>query len=480
MSASRYAIAAFLYAVTMVYASTLVGPMGPHYIPIDPYEAWSRLIEMPYVSHGSDQRSDWMGNLGMLVPLGFLVAGWFSPSYRHVVIGGIVAFILCLAFILAVKYAQLFFPPRTVNLNYVLAQSLGSALGIILRGALRRPLIALGQRVDRIENLRTILWVYTALTIVFFLTPLDFALNTEDLTIQFEKLPATLTAISGAGRPAVVGLVLALASILLMMPVGALLTFRSRGRVHIGRSVGAATWNGFCAMVVVYALTALVISGAASLPGVGFRTIGIALGAWGIHWLVRQNPDHIRYRLGRFVPWAVPVYLAIVAAVNGLVSVHWIGPSAASADFYRLGLYPLFNYYIVTKPQAAKNIAAHAVMYAPIGVMIWLSARQGGGRATAFVLAAILSGLVEAGRFFRPGLVPDINAIPLAGAAAWAATVSMPVLWRMLGTVAIGHPMALLLQPARDGAMGDWRDRDVDRRTRRRDHGEPLGDVEEY
>ena len=478
-TASRWAAATLLFALTILYSSTLIGPAGPHYVPIELQEAVSRFVSMPLARNGSDQRADWMGNLAMLVPLGFMTAAWFSPSRRHLVLAGVAAFAVCAGFVLAVKFAQLFFPPRTVTLNYVLAQIAGTAIGIVLRGVLGRHAEALTPSAGRMETLRAILRLYTGLAVLFFLTPLDFALNLEDLAIQLEKLPETFTAISGEGRPAVVRMVLALASIAMTIPIGALLTLRNERRLVVGRTVAAAIWIGFCWMILVFALTALVISGAASLPGVFLRVIGIALGAWGIHWFARQDPRKIRRGLAALVPWAVAAYLAAVAAVNGLISTDWIGPDAAAADFYRLGLYPLFNYYIVTKAQAAKNIAAHAVMYAPIGVFIWLRARDGGGKGAAFFLAAMLSAIVEGGRFLRPGLVPDINAIPLAGIAAWAALAAMPSVWNILS--AISRDGGASHEPLQGGDGGpDWRDRDIIRRTRRRETAAPAGEVEEY
>jgi hypothetical protein len=169
--------------------------------------------------------------------------------------------------------------------------------------------------------------------------------------------------------------------------------------------------------------------------------------------------------------------------VNGLLSLEWITPARAADDFYIYGLIPLYDYYIVTKPQAAKNIIGHAILYAPIGVMLWLRAKHDGGKASAFVLAALLSAMVETGRFLRPGLVPDINAIPVAGVGAWAAFALMPMLWRMLSAVAIGGLAPVPSQPAEGPittpAMG-WRERDVHRRSRRRDRGKVIGDVEDY
>ena len=467
----------------MAYASTIVGAVGPHFVPLDPAEALQRLIHIPYVENGSDQRSDWMGNVLMLVPLGFLVMGWLSPGSRASPAAAIGALVLCFLFILVVKYAQLFFPPRTVTLNYVIAQSLGTVVGILLYGAVREPLAQLEQGMNRLESLRLVLRIYTALLIVFLLMPLDFALSMGDLAAQLDKVPDSFTAISGAGRPFIVRIAVILGGTLAVAPVGALLTIVERGRVYVGRTTGDATWIGFCAMAGVYALSCLLISGTVSLPAVGFRTLGVALGARTMHWLVRQNAERIRRDLGRLVPWAVPVYLLTLAGVNGLLSFDWTTPGDAANSFYVYGLIPLFNYYIVTKPQAAKNIIAHAIMYAPIGIAIWLRAKHEGGRAAAFALAASLSAIVETGRFLRPGLVPDLNAIPLAGIAAWATLALMPAFWRILSAVAIGRPAEVPLRPADarfDAPATDWRDRQANRRARRRDRSNVIGDVEDY
>jgi glycopeptide antibiotics resistance protein len=494
MSRARCFWLALLYALGMAYASTFVGPVGVHLVPIEPSDALHRLLHMQLVAHGSDQRADWMGNLVMLVPLGFLMAGWCAPAHRRSMPGvpAVSAFVLCLGFILVVKYTQLYFPPRTVTLNYVIAQSLGAIIGIVLFGVMRSPLAEVGRGIGRLESLRLALRVYTALLVLFMLMPLDFALNADDIAAQLDRLPDTFGALSGEGRPLIVRLALSFAGILATAPVGALLTLAGRGRVYVGRSVSAASWMGLFGMFCVYVATTMVISGAASLPAVGFRTVGIALGAWFMHWLTHQDPDHVRYDVGDLVYWAVPVYLVLLFAVNGLLSLTWSTEGPPPGGHLLL---PLFNYYIVSKAQAAKDIMGHLAMYAPIGVMLWLRSTRDGGAGAAFFLAALLSAIVEGGRYLRPGLVPDINAIPLAGIAAWGAASAMPVLWRMLSTVAAGRTatVSLRLAPGVGAAPAiGWRDRNVERRTRRRERdernvrpvppeiGPDAGDVEHY
>lgn len=485
MSRSRFAIVALLYALLVAYASTFVGVTGPHFVPLDPSEALRRLTDLPLVANGSDQRSDWMGNLLMLVPLGFLVTGWLSPATRRSGAAGFAAFALCLLFILTVKYAQLFFPPRTVTLNYVIAQCLGTAAGILAFGVLREPLARLGNAMTNLESLRLVLRIYTALVILFMLMPLDFALSPDDLAAQLSRLPDTLTAISGDGRPVVVRVAVIAGGMMSTIPIGAMLTIVGRDRAYVGRGVRDATWIGFCAMAAVYAASCLILSASPSLAAVGFRSAGIVLGAWAMHALTWREPDRIKRDLAGLVPWAVPIYLLLLAAVNGLLSLDWNTPSQAADAFYPYGLIPLFNYYIVTKAQAAKNIIAHTVMYAPVGVMIWLRAKDDGGKVAAFLLAALLSAIVEAGRFLRPELVPDINAIPLAGAAAWATLMAMHLLWQTLPTIAQDGPGEMFLPPRPlqrpfDTPVLGWRDRTSARRAHPRDQGTAIGDIEDY
>jgi hypothetical protein len=577
-----------LYAVVMVYASTIVGVVGPHFVPIDLSEALRRLIHMPYVEHGSDQRSDWMGNLLMLVPLGFLVAGWLSPgpmsswanpapshvprrprgrpwsmetswpgltglpaspdSLSHrceraggpvdpptrwgeghdVLCGGVpdpaavlaersaaartdrdgwleadhdelrggvpdpasiptalAAFALCLAFIVLVKFGQLFFPPRTVTLNYVIAQGIGAGIGILLFLVLRRPLADSRHDRGRLEDLRLTLRIYTGLVIVFMLLPLDFALNADEVAAQLARLPGTVFGPNGEDRPLLVRIAVGVAGMLAVAPIGAMLALVGRGRIYVGRSTSAVAWIGCFAMLGVYALTTLVISGTASLPAVVSRTIGIALGSWFMHWLARQNSEEVRQDLADLVPRAVPIYLLTLFGVNGLLSLDWNTVQGAVGELSRLGLLPGYNYYIVSKAQAAKNIVGHMAMYAPIGIMVWLRLARGGGTITALLLGGVLSAIVETGRFLRPGLAPDINAIPLAAVSAWAAAALMPAFWRMLSAVPPGRSVTPPLRLALGEPAPAWWDRDTNRRARRRDRNKVQdttngADIEHY
>ncbi len=427
-------------ALLIAYSSTVVGPSGPNFVPLDPGQAWHefRLRAFTWVSLGSDQRADWMGNLMMAVPLGFLLAGSLWPrrgGARQPLAVGIAAaaaLVLALGFVLAVKFAQLFFPPRTVMLNYVVAQGIGAAVGIAAFGLAHAQSARLAWRGpgDPRERARLVLALYSAALFVFILMPLDFALGRADLWAQLQRLPRVLVAIPGADRPPVVQAALLLAGVAATVPFGMLLALGPRGR---DRPTGAATVRGFGWMALLWVLSTLVLSGAPSLLSLALRTAGIALGAWAMRWLLRQDAERLLYRLRQLSVWAVIPYLLVLVAVNGLVSLDWATPAQAWRSLYRLGLWPLFDYYIVSKASAARNIVAHALMYAPVGVFVWLN----GGRASVAGWTAVLLALVvEALRYLRPGLEGDVNAVAVAGLAAWLVAQAMPGIWWMLKGVA--------------------------------------------
>jgi VanZ family protein len=471
VSRSHFTGLALLYALLIVYASTLVGPAGPHFVALDPGAAWQRFLATPYVENGSDQRADWMGNLSMLVPFGFLLTGslWRPAGSRAIAV--VTSGALCLSLVLAVKYAQLFFPPRTVTINYILAQGIGSALGIGLFAMTHGRLAAIlrGRAGGGLEPLVFVLWAYTAALVVFLLMPLDFALNLTDLDAQFDRLPAVLTAVTGEGRPAVTRVVLILAGTAALLPVGMLLTVTRQRRAVIGRSVSAATGRGFLLMLAVFALSTLVISGSPSLLSLLYRTLGVAAGAWLMRMLSRADLERVRHGLARAAPLLAIPYLGLLLAVNGLLSLHWVGLTAAANLAYPLGVLPLFDYYIVTKAEAAKNIVGHVVMYAPIGVLLWARGRS----SAAGVTAGLLSLGIEAARYFRPGLEGDVNVVAVAALSAWGAAWSMPRAWSILAGVAAPRATPV------PGVIG-WRERARAAQRRAALGVEAAGDIEEF
>ena len=465
----RFAGWAIAYALAIVYVSLALGPAGFNFVPLDPAVAWRELLATRYLINGSDQRADWMANLSMLVPLGFVVAGAFWPRQRHwrrPAVGA--ALCCCLFFVVTVKYLQLFFPPRTVSLNYIEAQSLGSLIGVVLFWVSSDRLLPALQGVSR-HGRRALLiacGIYAVALLLFYLFPFDFALSAEDFRERFAALPKMLLSWPGEGRSTPLRVIVVLADTAATIPVGALLALTSRRR-----SLFMIAVTGFAMMSVVTILTMLVLTATPSLVAVLYRTVGIVIGAALLIWLEGQNPVRWRNLLRRLVPLMILPYVLAVAFVYDLLSPHWRSTPEAFAAFDVYGLLPFYHYYIVSKAHAAESLAVHVLTFAPIGVMVVL--RRGAGRAevcTAIILAALLAFAVELGRWFKPDLQPDFSDVIIAAAAAGIAAKLTPAFWGMpegetsaKSTTPAPNPTRALAISARHSATPRSQDDDLSR-----------------
>jgi VanZ family protein len=433
-----------VYALIVVYVSLVPGPLGFHFVPQSPEILWQRFLATPFLNNGSDQRPDWIANLLMIVPFGVLATGALGAG-RHLstrVLGTAAALLLSLGFVLAVKYAQLFFPGRTVSLNYIIAQSIGATLGVALFHPLRAAAPRIAAATDAPSRLRLLLDAAILGFVAFALFPFDLALSAHDLAERFAALPGTLLALPNADRPIGLRVMLVVATSVVAMPLGMRLllhTERSGKASTSGSSAGerpslaqvAAT--GSALLAILFGASLFILSAKVSVATFGLRLAGVVGGALLLRWLAAQDLRRARYQVGRALPVLVPLYLLLLVYANGLLTRGWVTPDQALASLNPRLLLPFWQDYIVSKAHALQSEVVHVAMYAPIGVMIWL--RRGGDRRTALA-AAILAGLaslaIELGRGLKPGLQPDFNEVLVGAVAAYLANRAMPLLWPIL------------------------------------------------
>jgi VanZ family protein len=428
---SHFALLAVLYVLAMIYSSVVLGPAGLHYVPISLGEAWDKFLALRYIDNGSNQRPDWIANLLMTIPLSVLInsavhhGSGRTPSFAGATISVLISF----AVILAIKYLQLFFPPRTVTLNYITAQTIGAVLGVILFGWTKasdlRPWLI--REAEAGEGLSVVLAIYTAWVFAFVLMPFDFVLSQGDLLLRALELPRTLFSLPGAGRPPSFRALILIADTLAMAPVGMFLAVRGRDR-----STFPLLLRGFWLMVLMTLLQSLVLSAEVRLLAIAYRTIGVYLGILFIAKIHGKDLRKRHYYFSQYVPLAAILYVLAVAYVSALFSSEWIDFDEALNRLEPWQLLPFWNFYIVSKAQATASVVAHLAIYAPIGVMVWL--RRGfWGRGATFAgfLAFGLSMLMEIGRWLKPDLRPDFSDPVIAAIGAAAAFKSMPYLWRM-------------------------------------------------
>jgi len=428
----RFAAWAALYAVVMVYASIAVSPLGFHPADLSLADAMQKFLGTHYWENGSDQRADWTANLLLMVPLAFLLTGavWPRRGWVWQGLAAIAALALSLAYVLGVKFVQVYFP-RTVSLNYIIAQSCGAVIGVLgfvgLHGRLAQAVAVLRQ--GGRPGLLVALAAASLAAFAYTLVPFDLVLSRQDVAERLAALPEILLGLPGSGRSVPVRTAVLVAAALPGLPLGMLL------EVWLPRRpLGLLAVSGVVAMAVLLVPALLVMGANPSLLAIPLRAAGFVAGAWGMRWIGQQDVAGARPYVRRIAPWLVLPYVLVVLALNGVLTTHWrtVADAMAVAPDPRRFI-PLFTYYNIAKAQAAASLAVHVGLFAPIGVLFWAAGLEGRGyRWLTAGLGIVLAGLVEVGRWFGPGLPPEINNLWIAGLAAPLGGALAGIVWRLL------------------------------------------------
>jgi len=123
---SSFFFATVLYSLFIVYGSLV--PLELNDLPVE--IAISQFKNIRFLNLGAESRADWIANILLYIPLAFGASATFG-SMRHPLIRvllSICVLVSCIALAVVVEFAQLFFPPRTVSLNDLIAESLGSVI----------------------------------------------------------------------------------------------------------------------------------------------------------------------------------------------------------------------------------------------------------------------------------------------------------------------------------------------------------------
>jgi VanZ family protein len=382
--------------------------------------ALARFGELPWLELGLGSRLDWLANLLLYFPLGFLgSSGAFagpteSPAWRtrH---GTAAALTLCagLALAVALEFAQIFFAPRTVSLNDLLAEGFGLLLGSasgLLAGPRALRLLR-DARAARPGRMAAWLWLYGVAYLALSFFPFDLSTATAVLAQKVERGHAGwwLAAVN-AQEP--LRLLLKLAGeAMLTVPFGwALAAGPARLRWP------AAGLLGLVAGALVEAVQLVLLSATSQGISALSRAAGFVVGA-----LLAGHRESLARLL---TPGTVR---ALVIAISGawLVVQAWIagwGRSqvvlAGAVDRAReVELLPFYHHYFAGEARALTSVVLVLASYAWVGIACRLS-RPRSRQADAALLAGILALLLESSKLLLAGQTPDPTNVLIAAVAA--------------------------------------------------------------
>ena len=416
----RWTLALLIYLVVVIYGSLVPFDLRP--MTLD--AAITRFTAIPFLDLGPASRADWIANIVLYVPLAFLacvaILGLRTPRLGSY-LGAALIFTACVALAVGVEFTQVFFAPRTVSLNDLLAEVIGSGLGVLLWGLARERIVQLARAfaAGGRDSVVAAAVVFAIGYVLLSLFPYDFVVSGAELADRLGTVSGRW--LLGNCNETFRCLALAAAEVLSIAPLGLLLTLLSP-RLGLGRLF----LLGIIAGVALELLQLLLLSGSSRLLSVLLRGLGlVAGGLLGRLLLTRLGIGPLAVLIGRALPLLALPYLLALAALSGWLSGAWLSPARALARLGELGWVPFYYHYWTSETMAMASLLAQLGLYAPVGVAFWARALAWPGRsASAFAPAAtavVLAVIIEIGKLFAPGARPDPTNIIIAPMGAWLA-----------------------------------------------------------
>ncbi len=421
LSRWRFQVAFVLYLAFVIYGSL---------IPFD-YRAlsWGQALEgfrhIRFLHLGVVSRADWIANILLYIPLAFLGCSallGMGRAGRPKAAGVALVGLFCLATAAAIEFVQQWFAPRTVSINDLIAESIGTLIGLLLwvfgRTGISRLADAFvrGGRPSLVAALAGYALVYLALS----LFPFDFILSADELSWKLQSGNQGWLLSSACGGPLRCGARLTL-DLLASAPFGlfaALLWPR--------RPLRAFFAAGILIGLVFETLQLLLVSGTSQGMSVLMRGLGLVAGALAGRWLRRIGPQSVARLLELAAPLLFLPYLAGLALVSGWFSVPALPLRQALTRLSEVHWLPLYYHYYTSEPVAMASALAQLAIYAPLGIWAWARVASGGSRDrggpwTAVAAALTVSLVIEGGKLFFPPMHPDPTNWGLAVAGALVA-----------------------------------------------------------
>ena len=400
------------YFFFVVYGS--LAPLDFRPLPLD--QAWAIFQHMPMYALGVESRADWISNGVLYVPVGFLTAHLLIQKFLVVRRAPLIflAGLFSIALAFSVEFTQIFFPPRTVSLNDLLAEIIGSVIGLMLAVWYSDWFKILLQAIFSNPR-RLALWLleaYLAGYVAFSLFPYDILLSGVELE---QKLRGDNWGwlLAGVQQGKIIILLKTFSEVILTIPIGLLLGYRAVGKSVTFKKAG---WFGFVLGFLIEMAQLFTASGVSQGISVLTRIAGVCCGL-GL-WQHRANWQHARLAaLAR--RYAIPLglsYLLVLLEVNGWFSQRWNGVDYAASRIDDLHFLPFYYHYFTTEAKAVVSLTYVCLMYLPVGLLTWAIR---GSPGQAFFLAFLAGSLVETGKLFLQGMHPDPTNILLGALSSW-------------------------------------------------------------
>lgn len=434
----------------VVYGSLV--PLNFQPIPLQ--AAFERFAHIRLLDVGVQGRGDWISNGVLYVPVGLLtmlLLMWRVGMHRT--LSAVLAMALATALAVAVEFTQVFFPQRTVSLNDLIAETLGSLVGVWVAWWSHRWWPVLERALDPSRPRWDTAWLPALLAAVLLLGlfPFDILVSSGEISA---KAASDLWGWWSSGALQQAGLLAWsarwLAEWVITVPLGLLwarsqhFNARSGLRTVLAQGLLAGAALGMFVEIGQFFVASGVSQGASVLS----RALGWAAGSWLWVVLARQGGLEWRAAVGRHALGLGLLHALLVMLLSGWWSSAWRSAPQALARLTggEIRFLPFYYHYYTSEAVALQSLLSTALLYAPIGLLAWsmnLAPRM------AALWAGALAVVVEAGKLFPEGARPDPTNVMIA--AVSAAVVLALLVW----AAGVGQAGSRLrVSDTRDSAAG--------------------------
>jgi len=424
--AGRFLLIGIFSAAMAFYGSLL--PID--YQPIDWVESFRRWRQIPWYQLGIGRRADWVANGLMMIPSAFFLSGAVNLFWRNLPVRLLLTFLVGagLGILVAViEFVQIWFPPRTVSQNDILAGWIGVVVGIALWWMFGMRLVRSFQQFRELSDLTgQMSWLFAAVCfgmIVYSLFPFDLVTSRQEFNEKI-RLGRLDWGISSFSVPLLLTKEGPVLSLLKLIPFG----------VYLGlRPSKVMPWGWLLLIPSLIELAQIpIFSKFARFSDVIAGCAGGLVG-W---WLAKSRET--------WIPWFDRWWLWRIGwlAATGLFSFAYLWRSRHGArgaiDFEeRLSLffqYPFSLYYFRSEYEAVASILAKGAVFFVLGLLQGLDARASGFRIGFWQLfASVFWGLsigvvVETTRLVLGLGVPDSTDLIIYSMGAWLGAYSVRLL----------------------------------------------------
>jgi glycopeptide antibiotics resistance protein len=428
LTSRQYAWLTLGFLTVAVYGSLV--PFHFRSLPLD--EAISRYREALSQPLRIESRSDWVSNILLFIPLGFVFMATLAVDRARQAgwIAALVVLPTCTLSSAAIEFTQLFFPPRVSHINDVVAESIGSLLGTalwLLGGQritlwVRRLWVDLGGQ----SAAQPLLVAYTVILVWVHVVPLDLTISPVELYRKYQQKRVYLIPFASWRDDVFQGMVKSLTNMAFFLPVGALLAglshpFWQRRRNWLPMLGLGLTLAGLIEFMQLFVFTRtcdatdVVTGGLAVLLGwiVGLYCQQPRTASWSNTAHTADMPA-----IGSEAPgtpagyWVLAGWFALLVAINWQPFNFNLSPQAASQRFAALSWLPFADYQQGDYLHAFDEICSKMVLFLPLGALLAFN-RFGESRRHAVwwmvALAVGLTTLLEAGQLLLPTRYASIS-----------------------------------------------------------------------